>query len=123
MKRPPDCTQTVLVVEDEAIVTLHVRQLLEEAGFRTVAARDADAALEWLANGEEIDVLLTDVTMPGSMDGVRLAKQVSEQWPAVRVAVISGQAVPIGLPAGARFFRKPLDPRDVVAELHMLVDK
>jgi DNA-binding response OmpR family regulator len=70
---------------------------------------------------DDIDLVLTDLNMPGSMDGIALAKHVHERWSDIRIAVISGQTVPLDFPARALFFRKPMQAEEVVAELRALL--
>jgi CheY-like chemotaxis protein len=106
---PDDKTPIVLVAEDEALV----RQLsvceLEDAGYRVIEAADAGQAIAVLETGVPVDVLFTDVNMPGDMDGIRLVRLVRSRWPQVRLIVTSGRAdiPPEDLPDDGRFIRKP----------------
>ncbi len=99
----------VLVVEDEPLIRLGLASLIEEAGYDVIEAADADEAIEALEADSGIRLVLTDVDMPGSMDGVRLAHHVRRKWPPVRLIVISGKVgvKPTELPAGAKFISKP----------------
>ena len=81
---------TVLVVENEALVRLEVADRLARLGLLVLVASDADEAIVLLDAHPEIDVLFTDIRMPGSMDGVRLAHHVRNRWPPVRIIVASG---------------------------------
>jgi CheY-like chemotaxis protein len=80
---------TVLVVEDQALVRLDVAQELQSAGYNVIEACDADEALAVLKAGTGVDVLLTDVSMPGSLGGVALARIVRRQLPRARIIVMS----------------------------------
>lgn len=99
----------ILVVEDEPLIRLGMASLVEESGFVAVEAANADAAIRVLERHRDIRIVITDVDMPGSMDGIRLAHFVRERWPPVQLIVISGQvgAEKAELPPGTRFFTKP----------------
>lgn len=99
----------VLVVEDEPLIRLGLASLIEDAGYEVVEAPGADAAIRLLETDPAIALVVTDVDMPGSMDGVRLAHYVRSKWPPVKLIVMSGK-VGVGaheLPDGARFVAKP----------------
>ena len=106
----PQQPLVVLVVEDEAILRLQAADALEEAGFRVVEAPDADAALEVLRNNC-VEVLFTDIQMPGRMDGLELARYVHERWPDVRLVITSGRIRPTqqDLPDASAFIGKPYE--------------
>ena len=99
----------VLVVEDEALVRLATVGMLEDAGFRMIEAVNADQALELLAADSDVQLLFTDVNMPGTIDGLALARQVHDRWPHIGIMVASAKPVlqPEELPAGSRFEQKP----------------
>ena len=110
----------VLLVEDEPLVRLTQVDILREAEFWVVEAQDADEAFELLKSRSEIDAILTDVDMPGSMDGFEFARLVRQGWPEVAVLVISGKTGPGpgDLPPNATFLHKPIMPDDLIAALH-----
>ena len=107
--KPETKTLIVLVAEDEALV----RQLsvceLEDAGYRVIEAANAGQAIAILETGVPVDVLFTDVNMPGEMDGIRLVRLVHSRWPQIRLIVTSGRAdIPeTDLPDHGQFIRKP----------------
>jgi CheY-like chemotaxis protein len=105
---------TVLVVEDEEIVREFISQELLEAGFDVVSAEHADAAIEILEARCDIRLVFTDIDMPGSMDGLRLAACVRDRWPPIHIIVTSGKARPLTIPANAMFIAKPYLGRNVV---------
>ncbi|WP_262267979.1 response regulator [Microvirga yunnanensis] len=109
----------VLLVEDEPLVRLTQVDILREAEFWVVEAQDADEALEMLKSRPDISVVLTDVDMPGSIDGFEFARLVRQGWPEVGVLVISGKTAPEpgDLPPNATFLHKPIMPDDLVAAL------
>ncbi|WP_338610955.1 response regulator (plasmid) [Pelagibacterium nitratireducens] len=103
---------TILIVEDEILILIDLAMSLRSAGFDVLEASSADAAIELLEKHPEIRAVITDIDMPGSMNGLALAHAVFEKWPPCRLIVVSGHHfVSIEeLPSGARFFSKPADP-------------
>jgi two-component system, response regulator PdtaR len=114
---------TILVVDDEAMVRLLAKTFLEEANFHALLASSADEAIGVLEQREDIKAIITDVEMPGSMDGVRLANAVRDRWPPVAIIVMSGQwQEPSALPENSRFFQKPFSPKEVISAVRELVN-
>jgi CheY-like chemotaxis protein len=109
----------VLVVEDEPYLRLDTVDLVEEAGFSTVEAANADEAIKILEHRNDIRVVLTDVGLPGSMDGVKLALAIRDRWPPIGLIITSGQLNLNldDLPLRSRFFAKPYDPMKLVQAL------
>ncbi len=112
----------VLVVEDEPLIRLGLASLMEEAGFDALEASSADEAIRIIERDPSLSVIITDVDMPGSMDGIRLAHFVRNRWPPIQFVVISGKVdvVPGELPAGARFFTKPAQENALIAAVREL---
>ena len=106
----------ILIVEDEALVRLSAVGMLEDAGFRMIEAVNSDEALELLAADSDVQLLFTDVNMPGIIDGLVLARQVHDRWPQIGIMVASAKKEPqLGeLPVGSRFERKPYNVDMVV---------
>lgn len=100
----------VLLVEDELLVRLTQVEILRDAEFWVVEAQDADEAFDLLKQRSDINVVLTDVNMPGSIDGFEFARLVRQGWPDVGVLVISGKVAPKpgDLPEGTHFMQKPI---------------
>jgi CheY-like chemotaxis protein len=119
----PGQRAVVLVVEDESLIRTTAIDMVEEAGFEAIAASDADEAIRILESRNDIRAVFTDVQMPGSMDGLRLARVVRNRWPPVALIVTSGQTnVGEGhLPTGGRFLRKPYEAAHVGALLQELI--
>jgi CheY-like chemotaxis protein len=115
----------VLVVEDEVIVRMDIAAQLAGAGFAVLEARNADDAIRLLETNRDIRAVFTDVDMPGSMDGLKLAGYVARRWPPIRIIVTSGHVnVPPGtLPEGARFFTKPYDAAEVVGTMADMIGR
>lgn len=99
----------VLVVEDEPVILMDTADTIREAGFSVYEAHNADEAVRLLKLHSQIRVLFTDIRMPGSMDGLQLAHDVSDRRPPVAVIVTSGHARLTGadLPSGGTFLAKP----------------
>jgi CheY-like chemotaxis protein len=113
----------VLVVEDEALIRMDVVDQLEDEGFIVFEAGTADQAIALLAAKPEIRILFTDIDMPGSMDGLRLAAAVRDRWPPVRIIVTSGhRTVEItDLPDGSVFHSKPYRHAGVLQSIRELL--
>jgi CheY-like chemotaxis protein len=108
----PSKTTAVLIVEDEPLVRFYAAQIVQEAGFAVIEAANADEAIAILESRRDIRVVFTDMHMPGSMDGLKLAHAVRDRWPPIKIIVTSGRewVGPHDLPDGGRFFAKPYDP-------------
>ena len=101
--------QTILIVEDEAIIRMFAAGVLEDAGFQVLEASNSEDALTMLAHHDEVAVLMTDVRMPGLMDGLALVQQARRDYPTVHSFVVSGTATEeAARQAGAQgFIAKP----------------
>ena len=99
----------VLIVEDELLLRELVVEFVEEAGFVALEAGDADEAVALLEARSDIAVLFTDINMPGSMDGLKLAHAARDRWPSIKILVASGQLRlgPSDLPSNSVFLGKP----------------
>src|SRR3982074_314225 len=84
----------VLVVEDEMLLRMRAVDIVEDAGYTPVEAVDADEAVAILESRTDIALLFTDMQMPGSMDGLRLAHSVHDRWPPIKIILVSGQVKP-----------------------------
>ena len=113
---------SVLVVEDESLVRLVAFEAIEAAGFKAYAAANADDAIGILERQRNIRLVFTDINMPGSMDGIRLAHCVRDRWPQVQFIVTSGQLKPgeAELPRGSVFVSKPYSPEQVVRKIEKM---
>lgn len=119
----PAYAVVVLMVEDHAIIRMQIADLIRDAGFEVIEAINADAALKELSRRGDVRILVTDVDMPGSMNGIELAHTVRGSVPAIGVIVMSGMAQPtVGeLPDNAVFISKPIDNDLLVTTLRDLV--
>jgi two-component sensor histidine kinase/DNA-binding response OmpR family regulator len=113
----------VLVVEDEMVLRMRAVDIVEDAGFRAVEAVNGDEAISILEARSDISLLFTDIQMPGSMDGLKLAHAVHDRWPAIKIILVSGQVNPSEAerPADSRFFGKPLSVDEMTTQLQMMI--
>lgn len=105
----------ILVVEDEALVLWDIAESLREFGFVVYEAASADNAIRLMEAHLDIRTLVTDIDMPGKMDGLKLAAYVRDRWPPVRIVVVSGRWAPQRheLPTDAIFLSKPYEVRHI----------
>ncbi len=113
----------ILVVEDEPLIRLGLATVIEEAGYEVLEAANAGDAIKSLEADRNIRLVLTDVDMPGGMDGIRLAHYVRDRWPPIQLIVISGKVgVQAGqLPTGAKFVGKPYHEPALLNMVHSLI--
>jgi two-component sensor histidine kinase len=115
--------RAVLVVEDEMMLRMRAVDMVEDAGFTAVEAINADDALAILESRSDIELLFTDIQMPGSMDGLKLAYAVHKRWPLIKIILVSGQLnlTDNDKPADSRFFGKPLDVKQMIGEMQDMI--
>ena len=115
----------VLVVDDEAVIRQAAVEMVEEAGFAALEAADGSRAMDLLDAVAGIDVVLTDIDMPASIDGIRLAACIHRKWPRIGIIVASGKVSPKrgDVPPGGSFFAKPYAEGEVIAAIQALVDR
>ena len=96
--------------------------LVEEAGFEQIEAVDADMAVAILESRTDIRVVFTDIDMPGSMDGLKLAASVRDRWPPIEIIITTAGLKPdiSTLPARSVFLPKPIQPEDVITVLRKM---
>ena len=116
----------VFVVEDQAILRLEAVQLLREAGYDTIDAASGDVALDVMrARWREVRVLFTDVQMPGTLNGVDLAKEVHRCWPDVLLLVTSADVAlrDEDLPDDGKFIPKPYGGSTLISQVRRLIER
>jgi two-component system, response regulator PdtaR len=103
----------ILTVEDEFLISEYLHGILESGGHRVIATFDADEAIDVLERLRDIELVITDVNMPGSMDGLRLATAIRDRWPPIHLIVVTGRRPPSmsELPQGSLFIPKPYGQR------------
>ncbi len=119
----PGSTPIVLVVEDEMVLRMRAVDIVEDAGFVPIEAVSADEAIKILESRDDISLLFTDIQMPGSMDGLKLAHAAHTRWPHIKIILVSGQiaVTDADKPDDSKFFPKPLEVRQMIVELQDMV--
>jgi two-component sensor histidine kinase/CheY-like chemotaxis protein len=117
--------RAVLVVEDEMMLRMRAVDMVEDAGFTAVEAINADDALAILESRSDIEMLFTDIQMPGSIDGLKLAYAVHERWPLIKIILVSGQLklTDNDKPPDSRFFGKPLGVAQMIATMQDMMGR
>jgi DNA-binding NtrC family response regulator len=117
---------TVLIVEDEFLPRAMLSDHLQECGFMVFEAANADEAINTIESGIPVDLVLTDIRMPGSMNGFGLAKWIGANKPQVSVILASGETTQTEaakeLCDHIPFFTKPYDLKAIVAEIRTTLD-
>lgn len=110
----------ILVVEDEPLILFDAVDMLEYEGFRTYQAKNADVALAILEEHSDIALILTDIDMPGSINGLALAQTVCSRWPRIAIVIVSGRVHPTTaeLPKNSRFISKPYVNAAILRAMH-----
>ena len=105
------------------LLRMRAVDMVEDAGFTPLEAVDADEAVAILESRSDIALLFTDIQVPGSMDGLKLAHAVHERWPPIKIILVSGQLklANIDIPADSRFFGKPLEASELIAEMRNMI--
>jgi DNA-binding NtrC family response regulator len=100
---------TILVVEDEFLIRHDTAEMLRSGGYQVLEAANAEEAIDMLNKHPDVRLVFTDVYMPGSMNGLKLAAFVAARWPGIRLLITSGHinVTEADLPSGARFCVKP----------------
>jgi CheY-like chemotaxis protein len=113
----------ILVVEDELLLRMDAADMVVAAGFTVIEAANADEAIEILETRSDIAVVFTDIQMPGTMDGLRLARAVRGRWPPIKIVATSGHltVTETDLPEGGRFLPKPYSALDVTSVLREVI--
>jgi two-component system, response regulator PdtaR len=104
-----------LVIEDEVLIRLLIAEELRKAGFVVIEAANADEAMAVLETSIQVDLLITDINMPGSINGERFATLAHSTWPELKIVIVSAYAP--NWPASAvihTFIGKPFNPDRLV---------
>jgi CheY-like chemotaxis protein len=106
----------VMVVDDDVLERMGASDMFAHAGYRVLEAGSAAEALRLFETNADVRVLFTDVSMPGSMSGADLARDVAKRWPAIGIIMTSGRPRPDRLPLSTRFHDKPYEPAAVLRQ-------
>jgi two-component system, response regulator PdtaR len=114
---------SVLVVEDEFLIRADVVEHLKHAGFDVYEASNAGQAIAQMEAHTDIRAVFTDINMPGSMDGLKLAHYVRERWPPVKLILTSGHLKPrpADMPLESTFIAKPYQLENVAGSLRAMI--
>ena len=112
---------TILIVEDDQLLRLLTVDIVEDAGFMALQADSADEAVAILEARSDIALLLTDINMPGSIDGLKLAHAVRNRWPPIKIIIVSSRVPDCVLPTDSRFFIKPYHGEELISEINSLM--
>ena len=106
---PKQSLARILVIDDQPSVRLGVREILEDAGYEVTEAASADEAMPLLTDGKTTEAIVTDINMPGTLDGLELARMVDGLMPEIAIVIMSGRQLPRreDLPLKATFVAKP----------------
>ncbi|WP_298873155.1 response regulator [uncultured Bradyrhizobium sp.] len=109
----------ILIVEDEFLLRMDSVEILEDAEFEVISAANADEAIAILSARSDVHLVFTDIQMPGSMDGLKLASFVRDRWPPIKIVATSGhvRAAAKDLPEGSVFLPKPYRGVELIATL------
>ena len=113
---------TVLVVEDEVLVRMVIADNLRNAHYTVIEASSADEALALLHNGVDVRLIFSDVQMPGTMDGIALARTVRSEFPLIKIVLTSGHLTRLDWPEYDGFFPKPYDMDQMIKRINTLLD-
>ncbi len=123
-KPEPDAAARVLVVEDEPLVRDYVADVLAESGFEVLEAASGQEALSLLLHDAGICAVVSDVAMPGAINGFELARRVRRELPNLGVVLVSGvlQGNHVYLPSGVRFVTKPVRAATLIRLVREVAD-
>jgi two-component system, response regulator PdtaR len=117
-----EARDAVLLVEDEVIVRMMMADKLRDAGYAVIEASNACEALEVLRhNSVDVRLILSDIRMPGAMDGISLAREVRSRYPAIKVVLTSGHLAAVDRAEHDGFFPKPYDAATIIRHIKTLL--
>jgi CheY-like chemotaxis protein len=113
----------ILVVEDDVFIRMDAAQMIAGDEFDVIEAANADEAIAILEARLDVTVVFTDIQMPGSMDGLKLAAAIRDRWPPIKLIATSGRVAldRDDLPDGGRFLPKPYSPAQILQTLRELM--
>lgn len=113
----------ILIVEDNAVIRMGAVDLVVHAGYEALEASNAEDAIRLLEARTDIVLVFTDVGMPGTMDGIKLAHYIRNRWPPVKLIVASGRSIveQSRLPEGTHFFPKPYNDGTIVEQIRRML--
>jgi CheY-like chemotaxis protein len=121
-RNEPKIRTTILVVDDEVLVRMMIADQLRSAGYTVVEASNAQEALDVLHHSFDVKLVLSDIRMPGSMDGADFARLVRSEYPLVKIVLTSGDLATVDRAEHDGFFAKPYDVSKILAHIETLLD-
>jgi two-component system, response regulator PdtaR len=112
---------TVLVVEDEVLERMAIADRLRQASYEVVEAGNAHEALEILRHSGDVKLIISDIGMPGSIDGVELARLARSEYPDIKIVLASGHLASLDWIEHDGYFRKPYDARQIIRHIKTLI--
>ncbi len=118
----PINTHAILLVEDEILIRIELADFFADAGYQVFEAGDADEAIGILEREKTIRIVLTDIQLPGSMDGLKLAHYIRDRYPPTVLLLTSGgvHIEDASLPASSQFIAKPFDPTRILRQIELM---
>ena len=106
----------IIVAEDDFIMSEYLSGILGEKGYSVIAVANADDAIAMFDYRDDVRMLITDIGMPGPINGLNLAATVRDRWPLVKIIITTGRELPKieEVPAGSLYLRKPYTPGSVM---------
>jgi CheY-like chemotaxis protein len=114
---------TVLVVEDEILIRIMISEDLRAAGFRVIEAKNASEGLAILESRADLNLIISDVRMPGEFDGIKLAEKVRLDWPHVKIILVSAHMPAPPSSLADAFFEKPYDSIGILEAVEQLLKR
>ena len=107
----------IIVAEDDFIMSEYLSGILAEKGYSVIAVANADDAIAMFEYRDDVRMLITDIDMPGPLNGLNLAATVRDRWPKIKIIITTGKQRPKieEVPAGSLYLRKPYTPGSVMA--------
>jgi two-component system, response regulator PdtaR len=112
---------TILLVEDEVLERMAIADRLRQARYEVVEAGNAHEALEILRHSADVKLIISDIGMPGSIDGVELARLAKSEYPGIKIVLASGHLASIDWVQHDGYFRKPYDARNIIRHIKTLI--
>ena len=119
----PNTGATVLVVEDEVLVRMAIADELRSAGYTVFEASNAHEALQVLRHSSDVRLIFTDIRMPGSIDGIKLARLIGSEYPALKIVLTSGHLAAVDWVEHDGFFPKAYNATKIIQHFKALLDQ
>jgi CheY-like chemotaxis protein len=107
---------SILIVEDEVLTSEYLEFVLEKAGYEAIPAGGAEEAIAFLEHRDDVDLVVTDINLPGGLNGLQLAAVVRDRWPSINIIIVTGYSAPKReeIPSGSLFVPKPYSAQKMI---------